>query len=297
MTAIQIVASAGLLLGLGLSMAVWYLAVPATPSLGAALRRLSEPSLRRAESQPVKPIDRAGTRLVDALPTGWYRVPAADLAVLRKPQSQFYGEKFVLALMGLAAPPILGLILLLVGIDAPIMITPFVSLLLAAALWFVPDTSIRRDALAARVEFNHCLTSFIDLVALERRAGSGARKAMHNAARVGAGNWVFDQIADGMAQAELSKLAPWDVINELAAKLHVKHLDDLADTMRLAEQQSMAVYEPLRERNASLRNAQMSDEKALANAVNQTLALPAAMIGVLLVAVLLTPSLIVLILS
>ena len=49
--------------------------------------------------------------------------------------------------------------------------------------------------------------------------------------------------------------------------------------------------------NAALRNAQMSDEKALANAVNQTLHVPGVIIGLLLVAMILTPFLIVLIFS
>ena len=296
MTGIQLAAAAGALLAAGVVLAVWYVQ-PATPALSSALERLAAGPADPASVSVAGPVEVVGGWVANRLPSGWVRPPAADLAVLGKTMTRFYGEKTVAALMGLVAAPLLCVFAPAVGLPVPLAVSPLMSVTVAVGLWFLPDRDVARAARTARVEFNHALTSFVDLVALERRAGSGPRQAMENAARVGAGNWVFDRIADGMARAEVSGRLPWDVLSDLGHDLGLPQLDDLAEIMRLAELQTVPVYDTLRHHNAALRGALLTDEQALANATNQSLVLPGVVMGVLLVAVFLTPSLLLLVLA
>ncbi|MEA5155382.1 MAG: hypothetical protein VB059_11455, partial [Raineyella sp.] len=66
---------------------------------------------------------------------------------------------------------------------------------------------------------------------------------------------------------------------------------DLANIMALAEQQTMPVYQTLREHNRALRVALLTDEQARANAASERLTIPATMLAIVFIAILLGPSL------
>lgn len=128
-------------------------------------------------------------------------------------------------------------------------------------------------------------------VALERRAGSGPRQALENAARVGRGQWVIDRLAEGFTQSSVDGRPPWDVLRAMGDELALPELDDLANIMALAEQQTMPVYQTLREHNRALRVALLTDEQARANAASERLTIPATMLAIVFIAILLGPSL------
>ena len=217
--------------------------------------------------------------------------PVKELALLRRTEASFYGEKLILAAIGLVAPPLLSTLFNVFGLRFPIAVPLIASLVGALGLFLLPNLDIHGKAKAARLEFNHVLTGFIDLVALERRAGSGPRQALENAARVGRGQWVFDRLAEGFTQSSVDGRPPWDVLRAMGDELALPELDDLANIMALAEQQTMPVYQTLREHNRALRVALLTDEQARANAASERLTIPATMLAIVFIAILLGPSL------
>ena len=120
---------------------------------------------------------------------------------------------------------------------------------------------------------------------------SVTRQALENAARVGRGQWVFDRLAEGFTQSSVDGRPPWDVLRAMGDELALPELDDLANIMALAEQQTMPVYQTLREHNRALRVALLTDEQARANAASERLTIPATMLAIVFIAILLGPSL------
>lgn len=291
MTGLQIAALTGLLAAASVICAVWWLA-PTVPVLGPALDRLTGVQAPvPAMTASLGTQDRLGAWFARWLPAAVWMTPVKELALLRRSEASFYGEKLTLAGIGLVAPPLLTTVFGVFGLRFPIAVPLVASLLAAVALFLLPNLDIRGKAKAARVEFNHVLTGFIDLVALERRAGSGPRQALENAARVGRGQWVFDRLAEGFTQSSVDGRPPWDVLRAMGEELALPELDDLANIMALAEQQTMPVYQTLREHNRALRVALLTDEQASANAASERLTIPATMLAIVFVAILLGPSL------
>ena len=291
MTGLQIAALTGLMLAASGVFAAWWLA-PTVPALGPALDRLTGvPRASSALTVATDAQDRVGAWFARWLPTAVWMTPVKELALLRRSEASFYGEKLTLAAIGLAAPPLLTTLFALFGLRFPLAVPLVASLVAAIGLFVLPNLDIHSKAKAARLEFNHVLTGFIDLVALERRAGSGPRQALENAARVGRGQWVFDRLAEGFTQSSVYGRPPWDVLRAMSDELALPELDDLANIMALAEQQTMPVYQTLREHNRALRVALLTDEQARANAAAERLTIPATMLAIVFIAILLGPSL------
>ena len=291
MTGLQLAALTGLLLATSVLCAVWWL-TPTVPALGPALDRLiGVPSAPTVVTGGVDTQDRVGAWVARWLPRWVWMTPVKELALLRRTEASFYGEKLILAAIGLVAPPLLSTLFSLFGLRFPIAVPLIASLVGAVGLFVLPNLDIHGKAKAARLEFNHVLTGFIDLVALERRAGSGPRQALENAARVGRGQWVFDRLAEGFTQSSVDGRPPWDVLRAMGDELALPELDDLANIMALAEQQTMPVYQTLREHNRALRVALLTDEQARANAASERLTIPATMLAIVFIAILLGPSL------
>ena len=217
--------------------------------------------------------DRLGRWTRRVLPAGLIRTPTTDLALLQQSSSSFYGEKLMLAGIGLVFPLLFTGLLALLGVGVPLEAPALTSLVAASGLFVLPNLTVRQKATQARQQFNYALSSFIDLVALERRAGSAARQALQNAARVG-DDWVFSRLAGALAESETDGRRPWDAFHATAGELGLPALDDLANIMALAEEQSMPVYQTLLEHNRSLRTALLTSEQARANAVNERLTIP-----------------------
>src|SRR5260221_3737107 len=62
------------------------------------------------------------------------------------------------------------------------------SVLLGGAMFFAPDLVTRVNAAERRTDFRYALTSYLDLVVLERGAGAGPTEALEAGARIGGGS-------------------------------------------------------------------------------------------------------------
>jgi hypothetical protein len=283
---------AGALVLGGLAVVMWWL-VPADPDLGDVLARLSPAratSVRVTISsgEAVEMSDRLGLWLVHRLPEARLRVPAKDLAILGRPTYVFYGEKLLLVLIVAVAGPLLGLLFwLLFGV--PVIIPAGLTVVAAALVWFLPNREVAAKAHQARMEFSRALGAYVDLVALDRRAGgSGTRQAMENAAAIGQ-SWPFRRISDALARSRFAGNAPWDALQDLAEELGLPDLDDLADVMRMSGEEGAQVYEALRAQASSLRHAMLAAEKTQANELGERMVFPTTAMGLVFAAIIIGP--------
>lgn len=294
-TSLQLALIAGALIGLGLSMLVWRFR-PAQVDLATALDRLSpDRSLARPEDEgdldaSGDSTDRLGRWAMRTLPLDSLGAPPyRELALMRIPVHRFYGEKVVFAILGAIMPVLLMLVASFFGLGLPWIFTPVLAVAGAVGMFFLPDYNVKDDAKAARKEFGRALASYIDLVALERNSGSGPRQAMEIAANIG-DSWVFRRLAEELSRSRWSGLPPWDALRKLSDEFGLPELADLADIMRLSGEEGAQVYQTLRSRSQSMRTAELNSALAEANATGERMSIPMSALGLIFMAILVTPS-------
>ena len=271
------VPAAGILVGLGIFLIVREL-LPAAIRLDAALARLDpgvgerDPAGQRPRSAP----RRAAAGIGRAMP--WLPVPDTDLALLGQDREGFLASKVICGLVGLATIPVLDAGLALGGSRLPAAVPAVASLAFGVLLFFAPDLVIRVNAAEKRADFRHALTSYLDLVALERGAGAGPTEALEAAAEIGQG-WAFQRVAAALDQARRSVAPPWTALAALAAETGVSELADLADIAEVAGHEGARILETLAARAASMRAEALAADRARAGARSTTMVVPIALLG------------------
>jgi hypothetical protein len=264
---------AGALGGLGIFVVVREL-VPAPARLDAALARLDSaaPPGRRM-SVPA----RFARGISAELP--WLPVPSADLALLGQDRDAWIASKIICGLIGLAVPAGLTELLLLGGGGVAWQLPAIASLACGVGLFFAPDLVTRVNAAERRSDFRHALTSYLDLVALERGAGAGPTEALESAAEIG-GGWAFGRIAAALDAARRAGDAPWTALARLARETGVSELADLADIAEVAGHEGAKILDTLAARAASMRAQAQAADRAKAGARSTTMVIPIALLGV-----------------
>lgn len=268
----------GALTGLGVFVVVSEL-IPAGPRVDAALERLSQPGRVAGEAHTgaIPVTYRLGRRLSEALP--WLPVPSADLALLGQDRSAWLASKVACGLLGLAAPVLLTVVLALSGYVLSWPVPVVVALILGVALFFAPDLVTRVNATEKRYDFRHALSSYLDLVGLERGAGAGPTEALEAAAEIG-GGWAFRRIEAALDGARRVGAAPWTALAGLAAETGVVELADLADIAEVAGQEGARILDTLAARAASMRAQALSADRAKAGSRGTTMVVPIALLAV-----------------
>ena len=289
MTGVWIAAIAGALVAAGLVGIAWYLA-PARIDLADAVDRTLTPQRPHPVADlPATGTERVGNWTMRHLPSGlWQMTPVRDLAILHKPISEFYGEKVLVALIGIVVTPLLAWIGSLSGLNPPFVLPVGATIAIAAGLWFVPDVDVRQRAAQARAEFGRALGAYIELVAMERQSGSGARQALEVAATVG-DSWVFTRISQELARSGWAGQTPWDALHALGGQLGLPALGDLSDIMRLGGEEGAQVVTTLRARSEALRTQVRTDAVTHANNTAERLTFPGLVMAALFVATLVGP--------
>lgn len=299
-TGLQLAIGFGVILGAGLALALWRI-IPANPELGDAIDRLSPAQQKRPRAQsstgevPASVSgtkDRLGVWGMKHLPSAvWSRTPQRELAIQHIPVHRFYGEKIFYCICGLLFPPLFTALLAIGGFSLPLPIPLLGSLILAAVMFVLPDVDARAGAKRSRGEFNRSLGAYIDLVALEVRAGAGPRQALESAAATAApSNWVFRRLHETLSRSAIAGQAPWDALRELADEIGLPPLRDLADTLRLSGGTGAQSYQHLRARAAAMRDQITKDEQAKANAVSERMTIPMSLLGVVFLVMIITPA-------
>jgi len=264
--------AAGVLAGLGCWLVVSEL-VPAGPSLGAAIDRLDSGG---SSDDRISLRARLGGRLAAVAP--WLHVPVADLRLLGQDPADWLARKVSLGFAGLVGVPALSALLALSGLLLRWTVPAGVTIALAAGLFFVPDLVTRASARAKRADFRHALTSYVDLVALERGAGAAPTEALEAAADVGRG-WAFERIGGALSRARNAGAQPWDGLASLAEEIGITELADLAAIAGVAGQEGARILDTLSARAESMRAEALAAAKSEAGARSTTMVLPIALLA------------------
>jgi hypothetical protein len=102
---------------------------------------------------------------------------------------------------------------------------------------------------------------------------------------------VFERIKQELLRARFSGIQPWEALRHLSNEIGVKELADVADIMRLSGEEGAAVYESLRARGKALRVQLLNEEHTIANRLSERMTYPQALLGVVFMAMLVTPPL------
>ncbi len=196
----------------------------------------------------------------------------ADLALTGQPLQRVLGEQIISALLGL----VFGLIFAVtMGQMMPLpAITPLIlGIGLAVLLYAVPLISTRTKAAAERVEYTRTAATYLELMAIARISGLGAQQALAETAMI-SGHRHFRSIARIINTAQWQGRKPWDALQEEGRRLKVPALAEIGDILRLAGDSSAQVYDTLKARATTMRNTQLSDEKAVAKQETARMTLP-----------------------
>lgn len=281
----------GALVGLGAFLIIRTL-LPASPDLGAALTRLNDTSAPIVLDDDASLFERIGLRVRKRFGS---TIPgqiasAQDMALVGKEPHLLLGEKIVMALVFLVIPLALSTAVSAMGFHAPFAVPVVVSLILAATGWFVPDLIVRSQATELRDEFSQAASIYLDLISIARISGAMPHEALRDAARI-PDTWPFRRISQAITSSEWEGRQPWDALDDLSEAVGVPALSDVADIMRLSGESGASVYEALRGRAQSLRNAQLAEEHARENTATERLTMPATLPVLIVIVMVLYPSL------
>jgi Flp pilus assembly protein TadB len=273
------IVAAGVLVGLGFFL-VFRELVPAGARLDAALARLAlgrdDWSLRPAQARRTAR-DRLGRQLRFAAP--WLPVPLSDLALLGQEPDSWLASKITCGLIGVALPPLLYALGALAGTRLPWSVPVVVGLGLGFAFFFAPDLVTRVNAAEKRTDFRHALSSYLDLVSLERGAGAGPTEALEAAAQIG-GGWAFERIAMALDAARAVNRPPWEGLADLGQEVGITELESLADIAGVAGEEGGRVMETLGALAESMRTAARAATRAKAGSHSTTMVVPIAMLAI-----------------
>lgn len=280
-------AALGAGLGAGMGAGLWLIARgiwpprPSLPDALAALRRTPAPApvLGEAESGALlarlgRPIargvgDERGAGLISA-------AMRRDLHVLGRSPEHHLAEKLGVAVFGLLlAPAVAAALYATAGVQLPVVIPLWGSLLMAAAGFFVPDLSIRSRVAERRRDFRHALSAFLDLVVIAIAGGTGVEGALRKAAAVGDG-WAFASLRGALEAARLSRETPWASLGRLGAELGVGELEEMAASVSLAGTEGARVRQSLAAKAESLRMHRRADAESEGQAATERMSLPVA---------------------
>jgi Flp pilus assembly protein TadB len=257
--------------GLGVFVAVDQI-IPARPRLDAALARIRG----TGEGEPSNLSVRSVAFHLSQL--GYLSVPATDLELLGQDVERWLTSKVTCGVLGLAVIPVLEVLLVAIGQHPSLVLPAVASVGLGTALFFAPDLVVRVNAAEKRLDFRYALTSYLDLVSLERGAGAAPTEALEAAAQIG-GGWAFARIASSLAGARKAGLPPWEGLADLAAQTGVPELADLAEIAEVAGYEGTRILHTLAARAESMRAEALAATKAKASSRGTTMVVPIGLLG------------------
>jgi tight adherence protein C len=260
----------GSAVGLGIFLLVRE-ALPATPALGPALRRLHQPMT------PVRSTATSSDLEWLSGVTRWLRPPTRQLALIDQTPEQYTLSIVVSGLIGLVLPPVTVTALFMVGVRLPVVIPAVAGLLLGFVAAFIAHRNVLIKAEKASREFRQAVCAYLDLVALQLSAAHGPVQALERAASVCDG-WVFGRIREALRMAQLQMHSPWDELRHLADKIGVAELGDVGAIMQSSGTDGAQVHDTLRGRADSLRDQIRTDSLAKAEAVTSRLDIPGSLL-------------------
>lgn len=273
----------GMLAGAGVVAVVAGLR-PAQPRLGDALAHLEghAPAGLASPGPMDSRSERMGFWFYKNSPIPLWDSQRRVLELRRRSVAEFYAEKVIFAVLAAAVPSIVGVSYALMS-GGGLMIPAVVSLVAAPIGFFIPDLLLRRQDERARTDAAEALSTFFDLVTLERLANLSATQSLTAAAAL-SDSPLFVSIRQALHRARLEQQPPFHELKKLAVRLRLPELGDIADVMQLDEY-GAALSSSLRARVKELRDEHLSRAKVQAHAVSERMtvfmAVPAMVFGLI----------------
>lgn len=274
--------------GAGVGLSVWLalraLAPPA-PKLAIALENLAQPRPLRegglASDRPMVPsglgVNGMVARLAAAIGIDPNRRVLADLELVGRSYERHLLDKLLTTAAGLALPVIASAGLGVTGLALPLPLVVLGALVLGAGGFLAPDVLLRAEVERRRSDFVHTFSLYLDLVSLVLAGGGGIETSLLDAAEAGDG-WAFQELRGALAGARLTGRTPWDAFAELGDRLRVPALAELAASITLAGEQGAKVRTSLAAKAASLREHQVREAEADAEAASERMTIPLVML-------------------
>jgi len=133
----------------------------------------------------------------------------------------------------------------------------------------LPDLQLRRSAPSVKVDAGEALSTFFDLVTLERLANASGTQALQAAAEM-SDHPLFLKVRTALERARLQQRPPWHELKALARQLDLPEVGDVADVMRLDEQ-GASLSHALQARVTEIRDAHLTREKIAAQGVSESM--------------------------
>lgn len=216
------------------------------------------------------------------------QVPYRDLALLRRSTAQFLGERAICAGIGLVLPTAATAALAIGGVRPPFVVPAMTGLVTVLLLSYLPLYTVAGVARAKRAEFRRAMATYVELVALERAAGSGVTQSLESAARIGE-SWAFRRVRDELAHARWAGVPAWEALRTVGRDLRLPELTDTGDVMRMSAREGATVYDVLRTRASAMRSELLTSDQARAGSRTERAAAPLAATAVVFMLLLAAP--------
>jgi hypothetical protein len=286
-----------LLLGAGIGLGVWSLAVwlmPPRAPLAELVARLNAPRPREPllTTRDSSWVVRIGSPLIGVL--RGFGLPSRgivkDLAVVERSTDDHLAEKAVLGVLGLLLPGVVEVLVLLGGRPFPWPVPFAASLACAVGGFLLPDLTVRQEAERLRTAFRHALGAYLNLVHILLAGGAGLDGALTDAAAVGQGR-PFQQLRRALTTAHLTRTSPWTTLGQLGDELRLPELTELAAALSLAGTEGARVRASLAAKAAAMRHRAGTDAEGQANAATERMALPGMLMAIGFIAFVFYPAL------
>lgn len=272
------------LLGAGVGIGVlltWRALTPRPPSIDAVLTGLARPGVAIDADAPPdsSAFDRIGSTarsVVEALGYDSQR-HQQELELIGRTAERHAFDKLFGAVAGLLVPNLAATVLVFIGVPVPIGVIGVFSLVTAAAGFILPDFLLRDEAEKRQRAFRHTLSSYLDLVNVLLAGGAGIETALHAAADAGDG-WGYQRIRSELRRARLTGQSPWDTFAQLADRLGINELAELAASVSLAGSHGARIRASLAAKADTLRGHQIAETETAAEAATERMTVPVAVL-------------------
>lgn len=197
----------------------------------------------------------------------------ADLSVMGQPLQVYVGRKVLFGLVGLAYVPILVAIASANGLSIPFIAPVWVSMLFAAAGFFLPDGALIRQARERREEFRAAFGSYLDIVVMLISADESVDGALDKASRA-SGGWVFAELRSALYECKRAGKPLWRGIDGLGLRYQLNELRDLANAVALTNRKGATMKESLVAKARTVRARTLAAEEAAAEKASAQMTFP-----------------------
>jgi Flp pilus assembly protein TadB len=202
---------------------------------------------------------------------GWQlRSLRADLSILDRGWEAFLATKIGLAAYGFVVVPLLYGLLWILGAHLAILIPAWLSLLVAAGFFLLPDLEVRARAKERREDFRRVVSAYLDLVAMNLAGGRGLPEALMSAAEISDG-WAVRRIRNTLSDARLSGQTQWAALSGLGQAIGIDELVDLGHALALTADDGAKIRSSLASRAETMRRRELSEIEGKAGQKSQSM--------------------------